>query len=70
MYTDVPVATIQLFAALDELLIELLESLSPEDWHKQTLAPDWKVTATSDPYPPPGMDTNLMSPVQSIVIKN
>ncbi|MBL0006871.1 MAG: maleylpyruvate isomerase N-terminal domain-containing protein [Saprospiraceae bacterium] len=43
MYTDVPVATIQLFAALDELLIELLESLSPEDWHKQTLAPDWKV---------------------------
>ncbi len=43
MYTDVPVATIQLFPALDDLLIALLESLSPEDWHLQTLAPDWKV---------------------------
>ncbi len=43
MYTAVPVATIQLFPALDDLLIELLESLSPEDWQKQTLAPDWKV---------------------------
>ncbi len=43
MYTDVPVATIQLFPALDQLLIELLESLSPEDWQKQTLAPAWKV---------------------------
>jgi uncharacterized protein (TIGR03083 family) len=43
MYTDVPIATIQLFPALDALLIELLETLSPEDWQKQTLAPDWKV---------------------------
>jgi hypothetical protein len=43
MYTTVPVATIQLFPALDDLLIALLESLSPEDWQKQTLAPDWKV---------------------------
>lgn len=43
MYTTVPVATIHLFPALDDLLIALLESLSPEDWQKQTLAPDWKV---------------------------
>jgi len=28
---------------LDELLINLLENLSPEDWEKQTLAPQWNV---------------------------
>ncbi|HSF89638.1 MAG TPA: maleylpyruvate isomerase N-terminal domain-containing protein [Saprospiraceae bacterium] len=43
MYTAVPIDTIPLFPALDDLLISLLESLSPEDWQKQTLAPDWKV---------------------------
>jgi len=28
---------------LDQKLVELLETLSPEDWKKQTIAPKWKV---------------------------
>ncbi len=38
-----PIFTAQLFPALEEKLIELLRSLAPEDWEKQTLAPKWKV---------------------------
>ena len=35
--------TAQLFPKLEVKLIELLRSLAPEDWEKQTLAPKWKV---------------------------
>lgn len=38
-----PIFTAELFPKLDEKLIELLKSLSIEDWEKQTLAPFWKV---------------------------
>ena len=38
-----PIFTAQLFPVLEEKLIELLRSLAPEDWEKQTLAPRWKV---------------------------
>jgi uncharacterized protein (TIGR03083 family) len=38
-----PIFTAHLFPKLEEKLIELLRSLSPEDWEKQTLAPKWKV---------------------------
>ena len=40
---DVPIKTIHLFPVLDQLLIELLESLSAEDWNKPTLAKLWTV---------------------------
>jgi hypothetical protein len=35
--------TVHLFPELDALLISLLKSLHAEDWHKQTIAPAWKV---------------------------
>jgi uncharacterized protein (TIGR03083 family) len=35
--------TAHLFPKLEGMLIELLRSLAPEDWEKQTLAPKWKV---------------------------
>ncbi|WP_342085997.1 maleylpyruvate isomerase N-terminal domain-containing protein [Dyadobacter sp. OTU695] len=35
--------TVHLFAELDEYLITLLRSLSPEDWEKPTVARRWKV---------------------------
>jgi uncharacterized protein (TIGR03083 family) len=38
-----PIFTAHLFPQLEEKLIELLRSLAPEDWEKQTLAPKWKV---------------------------
>jgi uncharacterized protein (TIGR03083 family) len=38
-----PIFTAQLFPKLEEKLIELLRSLSPEEWEKQTIAPKWKV---------------------------
>src|SRR5919109_2983360 len=38
-----PIFTAHLFEKLESNLIELLTSLSPEDWEKQTLAPKWKV---------------------------
>jgi uncharacterized protein (TIGR03083 family) len=38
-----PILTAHLFPKLEDMLIELLGSLSPEDWEKQTLAPKWKV---------------------------
>ncbi len=34
---------VNLMFEIDKLLIELLESLSPDDWEKQTIAPKWKV---------------------------
>jgi uncharacterized protein (TIGR03083 family) len=38
-----PILTAHLFPELDGMLIELLRSLAPEDWEKQTVSPSWKV---------------------------
>src|ERR1700733_8971266 len=38
-----PIFTAHLFPALEARLLDLLRSLSPEDWEAQTLAPKWKV---------------------------
>src|ERR1700681_2360810 len=38
-----PMLTAHLFPKLDGMLIELLRSLAPEDWEKQTVSPKWKV---------------------------
>ena len=38
-----PIFTAHLFTKLEAKLIELLRSLAPEDWQKQTLASKWKV---------------------------
>ncbi len=39
----IPIATLHLFLPLDQKLIRLLKSLSPEDWKKPTLAKLWTV---------------------------
>jgi uncharacterized protein (TIGR03083 family) len=39
----VPIETLHLFPDLDRRLIELLRSLSAEEWNKQTLARQWTV---------------------------
>lgn len=38
-----PIITAHLFPKLESMLLELLGSLSTDDWEKQTLAPKWKV---------------------------
>src|SRR6266478_1187423 len=38
-----PILTAHLFPKIDGMLIELLRSLAPEDWEKQTVSPKWKV---------------------------
>lgn len=38
-----PIFTAHLFSKLETMLIELLRSLKPHDWEKQTIAPKWKV---------------------------
>jgi uncharacterized protein (TIGR03083 family) len=38
-----PLLTAHLFPALDAHLIDLLRSLAPDDWERQTIAPRWKV---------------------------
>lgn len=38
-----PIFTAQLFQPLEVRLIELLRSLTPDEWERQTLAPKWKV---------------------------
>jgi hypothetical protein len=40
---QIPIQTLHLFPKLDEKLISLLKSLSPEDWNKPTLATLWTV---------------------------
>jgi uncharacterized protein (TIGR03083 family) len=40
---SIPIPTIHLFPVLDQLLIELLRSLSPDDWNKPTVAKLWTV---------------------------
>ncbi len=43
MNTPSPILIADLIPALDQKLVELLETLSPADWKKQTIAPEWKV---------------------------
>src|SRR6266700_7075142 len=38
-----PILTAHLFSKLDGLLLDLLRSLAPEDWEKQTVSPKWEV---------------------------
>ena len=38
-----PILTAPLFPKLDTLLLELLRSLTAEEWEKQTVSPKWKV---------------------------
>ena len=38
-----PLITAHLFPTLDARLIDLLRSLTPDDWERQTIAPRWKV---------------------------
>lgn len=38
-----PIFTAHLFPKIDGLLLDLLRSLTPEDWEKQTVSPQWKV---------------------------
>ena len=38
-----PLLTAHLFPTLDAHLIDLLRSLAPDDWERQTVAPRWKV---------------------------
>jgi uncharacterized protein (TIGR03083 family) len=38
-----PILTAHLFPKVDAMLLELLRSLTPEDWEKQTVSPKWKV---------------------------
>ncbi|MBK9256168.1 MAG: maleylpyruvate isomerase N-terminal domain-containing protein [Saprospiraceae bacterium] len=40
---QIPVQTLHLFPLLDKMLIELLRSLSDEEWNAQTIAGKWKV---------------------------
>lgn len=39
----IPIQTTHLFPVLDQQLIELLRSLSKEDWHKPSIAKKWQV---------------------------
>jgi uncharacterized protein (TIGR03083 family) len=43
MSTPIPIPTLYLFPILDQKLLELLRSLSPEEWEAQTVAKLWKV---------------------------
>lgn len=38
-----PIFTAHLFSKLEGMLIELLRSLAPDDWERQTVSPRWKV---------------------------
>src|SRR5438132_9223076 len=38
-----PILTAHLFPKLDGMLMELLRSLAPEDWERQTVSPKWRV---------------------------
>lgn len=43
MPLPIPIVTLPLFPELDRLLLELLRSLTPEDWQRPTLARQWTV---------------------------
>lgn len=42
-FMEIPIQTLHLFPTLDEKLIELLQSLTPEEWNLPTLAKQWTV---------------------------
>jgi uncharacterized protein (TIGR03083 family) len=41
-----PIRVAHLFPEIEGLLLELLESLAPDDWEVQTIAPKWRVKDT------------------------
>ncbi|MEZ5041951.1 MAG: maleylpyruvate isomerase N-terminal domain-containing protein [Saprospiraceae bacterium] len=43
MKKPIPIHIVDLLPKLDRLLIELLDSLSINDWSKQTIAPEWQI---------------------------
>ncbi len=43
MTNFIPIPTINLFPELDDLLIDLLRSLSLSDWEKTTIVPSWTI---------------------------
>ena len=43
MHKPKEIDAVDLLPKLDKLLLRLLEGLSPADWGKQTVAPEWKV---------------------------
>lgn len=43
MSQEIQISTLHLFPKLDKKLIELLKSISPEEWNAQTVAKLWKV---------------------------
>src|SRR6188768_3653713 len=43
MHALPPIATAHLFPKIEALLIDLLRSLEPGDWERQTVAPAWRV---------------------------
>lgn len=38
-----PILTAHLFPKIEDLLLELLRALSPDDWEAQTISPKWRV---------------------------
>ncbi len=50
-----PIFVVDLFPKLDSRLVELLRSLSPGDWERQTIAPLWRVKDVAAHL----LDTNL-----------
>lgn len=50
-----PIFVVDLFSELDSRLIELLRSLDPADWERQTIAPLWRVKDVAAHL----LDTNL-----------
>ena len=57
MQQVIPIPTLHLFPVLDKLLIELLTSLSPDDWNKPTVARLWTVKDVAAHL----LDTNMRS---------
>lgn len=55
-----PTLTAHLFPKVDGLLVELLRSLSREDWEKQTVSPKWKVKDVAEHL----LDTRLCAVFQ------
>lgn len=47
MQKEIKIQTVHLFPLLDEMLIDLLQSLTDEEWHKQTIAKLWTVKDVS-----------------------
>lgn len=43
MHNEIKIQTLHLFPLLDEMLIDLLQQLTDEEWNKQTIAKLWKV---------------------------